>query len=733
MAAVLAVKKEISVHTGFPRNSAWEVRMRSPSPFLHAVVCVSTIMIALFLASSIAWGQTGACTSGPCVATYHNDPMRDGVNSQETTLTQSLFPTAKKANFGLLVPAAGGATGAVDGLIYAQPLYLSGVTMATSTCSGSQNIVLVATMNNSVYAFTWTYTLTSTGYSFSLTQCWMLNLNQPGEYAIPVSALPTNHGVQCGNTVPQVGILSTPVIDTSVTPPVMYVVTADETVNLTYTYRLHAINVNSGTEVTNGSSAPYDLSGAFHTGLTAIQEQQRPGLALYNPGPGLANIYVAFGSYCDISPYSGYLAGLTYNYSTQSFAPVGTNWVFDTESGSTRQNGGIWMGGAAPAVDSAGNVYLAVANGGWNGTTLFGQSVVKIATTSTGLVPVDYYTPNDYEQLNRDSTTITLCSTYSSGSCPSTNMLTIDAPNGDFDLGAGGVTLINTVGVTSPVCGSNSELVAGGKEGVLYGICYSTQTGSTLENIMGGLDGCGYDCKINSNPTESACTQASPVVPGSIAQCFQGVSAGEDQANGSNEIFFSSGVRGAEAFWAGSAANPLNYLYVAGIFAALEAYQANLTTGSFNLAGNPATFPKTFPYPGTVPALSWNGSTTNTALLWAIDSGGYGMWTPITNSAAAARPSILVVYNPIPVSGENELKELWESSISSTDAGPGAVKFTVPTIAGGLVFVGGGTPGYAPGLPGGTNVNCTAAALVTASMPTICGGQLAVYGELKLP
>jgi hypothetical protein len=697
-------------------------------------VFIVLVIVAMF-GTTRAWSQAGACVSGPCVTTYHNDPARDGVNSQETILTPSLFPSQSGANFGLLKPAAGGATGAVDGLLYAQPLYLSGVAMASSSgCSGTQNIVLVATENNSVYAFTWTYTSSTTGYSFSLIQCWMTNLNQAGEFAIPFTAVAASStGTPCNNLLPETGITSTPVIDTSVTPPVMYVVTADQKSNLTYTYRLHAINVNSGTEVTNGSGAPYDLSGVFHSPITPNEQLQRPGLAMFKTAAGNVNLYVAFGSYCDYKPYSGYLAGLTYSYSTQSFAPVATTkWVFDTEGGATRNEGGIWMSGSAPAVDSAGNVYVASGNGSWNGTTQFGESVVKIATTSLGLVPVDYYTPNDYADLNTDATTVTLCSTYSSSTCPTANQLTIAAPRSDFDLGSGGVTLLSPAGVTSPVCGSNGELVAGGKEGVLYGVCYSDETGSTLQTIMGGLDGCGYDCTSNSNPTLSACTESKTPGSGAIAQCFQGVNAGEDQSNGSNDMFASAGIRAAEAFWAGTASSPENYLYMAGIGSALEAYQANVITGYFNVAGAPGTTPKTYPYPGTVPSLSWNGANSDTALLWAIDSGGYGVWSPTgAGSAKAATPAILVVYNPIPTTGTSpELTELWESSVGTNNAGPGAVKWTVPTIAGGLVFVGGGTPGYAPGPAGRKGVNCTAAALADSTTPTICGGMLSVYGKI---
>jgi Abnormal spindle-like microcephaly-assoc'd, ASPM-SPD-2-Hydin len=675
--------------------------------------------------------QTGVCVSGPCVTTYHNDGARDGVNSQETILTPSLFPTSASANFGLLKPAAGGATGAVDGLIYAQPLYLSGVAMAsTSGCSGTQNIVLVATENNSVYAFTWTYTLSATGYSFSLTQCWMTNLNQAGEFAIPFTALPAVSGSPCNNIIPQAGITGTPVIDTSVTPPVMYVVTADQKSNLTYTYRLHAINVNSGTEVTNGSSAPYDLSSVFHSPITATQQMQRPGLALFNSGSATANIYVGFGSFCDITPYSGYLAGLTYNYSTQSFAPIGTNWVFDTEGGATTNKGGIWMSGAAPAVDSTGNVYVAVGNGSWNGTTEFGESAIKVATTSAGLVPSDFYTVNDYADLNTDATTVTLCSAYSPSTCPTANQLTITAPNSDFDLGSAGVILLSLAGVTSPVCGSNGELVAGGKEGVLYGICYSEQTGSTPQTVMGGLDGCGYDCASNSDPTVTACTESTTPGNGAIPQCFQGLNAGENQSGGSNDIFASSGIRG-EAFWPGTAGNPENILYLSGVSAALEGYQASPATGVFNVTGAPGSTPTTYPYPGAVPSLSWDGVNPDTALLWAIDAGGYGRWNASGPGSTAATPAILVVYNPIPTTGTSpELTELWESSVGTNNAGPGAVKWTVPTIAGGLVFVPGGAPGYAPGPAGGTGVNCTAAALADSTTPAICGGMLSIYGKI---
>jgi len=60
---------------------------------------------------------------------------------------------------------------------------------------------------------------------------------------------------------------------------------------------------------------------------------------------------------------------------------------------------------------------------------------------------------------------------------------------------------------------------------------------------------------------------------------------------------------------------------------------------------------------------------------------------------------------------------------------PGAVKFAVPTVAGGLVFVPGGTPGYAQACPRNRR-QLHGAALVDSTTPTICGGMLSVYGQL---
>jgi len=47
--------------------------------------------------------------------------------------------------------------------------------------------------------------------------------------------------------------------------------------------------------------------------------------------------------------------------------------------------------GRAPAVDSNGNAYYASGNGGWDGVSNFGDSVMKFSTTSGILSFTDYF------------------------------------------------------------------------------------------------------------------------------------------------------------------------------------------------------------------------------------------------------------------------------------------------------------------------------------------------------
>src|SRR5262249_34278765 len=71
-------------------------------------------------------------SSGPAVLTQHNDSRRTGANLNETVLTTS---NVRPGSFGKLFSRA------IDGYIYAQPLYAPGVVIPQI---GSRNVVYVA-------------------------------------------------------------------------------------------------------------------------------------------------------------------------------------------------------------------------------------------------------------------------------------------------------------------------------------------------------------------------------------------------------------------------------------------------------------------------------------------------------------------------------------------------------------------------------------------------------------
>ena len=127
------------------------------------------------------------------VLTANYDLQRTNSNLQETILNQQNVNTS---NFGKLGYFP------VDGEIYAQPLYASGIQI---TGQGLHNVVYVATMHNSVYAI-------DADQPGSTTALWQVNLGP----SVPSWVL------NFTDILPEVGSLSTPVID--LTRQVMYVV-----------------------------------------------------------------------------------------------------------------------------------------------------------------------------------------------------------------------------------------------------------------------------------------------------------------------------------------------------------------------------------------------------------------------------------------------------------------------------------------------------------------------------
>jgi uncharacterized protein (TIGR03437 family) len=340
--------------------------------------------------SALALSVAACAFAQVSVLNVNYDKQQTGANLQETILQPSL----NWSNFGKV------GTYAVDGQVYAQPLYLPGVTIGGQ----KHNVVYVATMHNSVFAF-------DADAPQVTTPLWQVNFGP----AVPTGLY------NFTDVIPEIGILGTPVIETST--QALYVVSNNLPPGALSVpvFLLHALSLADGHELFGGPtliSATFVGNGAGSSAgsisFDASQQLQRPGLMISN-----GTLYIGFGSHSDVGNYHGWL--MAYDASTLHLKSV-------FNSSPNGRQSAIWQSGRGPAFDSNGDVYVVTGNGDWDGQVNFGESVLHLSSADLSLK--DWYTPEEWSALNDQ----------------------------DRDLGSAGAILIPSANL----------LLSGGKSGMLH-------------------------------------------------------------------------------------------------------------------------------------------------------------------------------------------------------------------------------------------------------------------------
>ena len=411
----------------------------------RTIICAQLPLILLL--PTILGAQT---FEGVLTGQYDNN--RSGSNLAETILTPS---NVSATSFGLLFSQS------VDANVFAQPLYVPNLTIKGKV----HNVVFVATLNNSVYAF---------DADTSQAALWHTTLGKTVKIGFPAS--------------PYIGILSTPVIDPSLNA--IFVATLGSGTGA-QAFELWALNLQTGaplahTPIQGAITGTGDNSQSTPcTGWNGIvveppcitftpsEELQRAALL---EDPSTATIYIGFGTRSGqeaVNPYHGWLFGYQYTAGSFEQTMIFTSTQNATQAGVTCSSevppinecghgGGIWMSGRGPALDSTG-IYLVTGNGGYGGagTGNWGESALRIS--ESGAVE-DSFTPGNYANLN----------------------------DGDLDLSDGGTILF-----TSSNAAASDLMLMGGKTGIVYVLNranlggFSSTNKGVVQTLVGTSAGCG--------------------------------------------------------------------------------------------------------------------------------------------------------------------------------------------------------------------------------------------------
>jgi outer membrane protein assembly factor BamB len=296
------------------------------------MVAVIVRRCKLFVAACLALSaMSGAALAAiPSWTTYRHDSGRSGSDPDSTS------PAS---------PTQIWQTPALDGPMWAQPLVY-----------GTR--VYVATGNDTVYALD-----AATG-----AVVWQKHL------ATPVPAVQ----LSCGDIKPNVGIVSTPVIDPGTGRIYVVADTWDGSNSSSIAHVMYALNLSDGSVAVG--PVPVDPPGSVHG-----DQLQRVALAL-----DAGKIIVGYGGNDgDCGTYHGWLVAVPEG--------GGSLQTFEVDSGAGHSQGAIWGSGNAPPVDSAGDIWISTGNGNSGSTFDFSESVIKL---DANLNQLDWWAPTNWQALD---------------------------------------------------------------------------------------------------------------------------------------------------------------------------------------------------------------------------------------------------------------------------------------------------------------------------------------------
>jgi hypothetical protein len=591
------------------------IEVSSPQVYVlrrpFGVVGILLVAVCCIFGSSL---EVIAQTSPVSVATYHNNNYRSGANLQETLLNSSNVNSNVFGKLGAF---------AVDDWIVAQPLYVPNV----NTVCGTYSIIIVATLNNSVYAFA----ANGNSNPCSNGQKYIWFYNNPAEP-------PTNYGGLCEDSGYDTavhlgaGIVATPVVD--ITAGLAYFVTKTGDQN-TSALNLHAVDITSGAnkttvtinpQVTGANYLPFyqmaragllldKAKGLVTVALGSTGCQAPPEPIQHTPNPNNHGFIVAFN-----------IAGLTV---AGAFATTGP-----PNNASGTNNGGPWQGGGGITEDTNG-IYFATAEALFDGTNNWGDSVLRLSNDGKATF-ADSFTPYDQAAL-------------------ATN---------DQDIGSVGPILIDN---TNPV---GHFLIASGKRGESYlinrggmgGYCppptCSSTTGNT--NIV-------EDVVFPSNITTTPCATGGGA--GQICRMTPPVYWNTSTTSSAlGYVYFPHFNHDILVYSLGPGSGtgpdcPVNKGPIAlSCDPVAQTGIGKVSFGSPSVSANCATA----------------GTCGTTGIVWAVGT------TPSQTGNVAA----LYAFNALPPGGNANLATLFNSGTGTDTLGGLTDHFATPTIANGRVYVG---------------------------------------------